>query len=184
MKNWTAVALRALAPIFGLTYEQLSNDWGNVNYSSARAALIEIWRTIDADRSEFTIRFCTPIYQAVIWEAIERGMISLPPGAPDFVTNMAHYTRCRWIGPGRGWVDPVKEATGAGMRVDRFFTDAEQEAAEQGEDIMENMENAARLQARAKELGLAWPGAADPAMAGGDQPEEQPGGARQRNQQR
>jgi lambda family phage portal protein len=178
-EKFQAVALRAIAPVFGLTYEQLSNDWGNVNYSSARAALIEIWRKIDADRSRFVTRFCDPIRMAVIWEAVLRGIIVLPEGAPDFVSNIRHYIRCRWIGPARGWVDPVKEANGAKMRVDSYFTDAEQEAAEQGQDLIENMETTARLAAEAKRLGVPWPpGAAQAAPE--DQPEESPGGARQR----
>ncbi len=177
-----AASLRRLAPLFGLTYEQLSNDWANVNYSSARAALIEIWRTIDANRKRFTRRFCTPIYQAVIWEAVVRGMITLPPGAPDFVTNLAHYTRCRWIGPGRGWVDPVKEATGAQMRTAAYLTDLETEAAEQGEDVFENMENMARIMEEAKRLGVPVPGVPAPTgpAAQQDDTEEPPTRQRQR----
>lgn len=168
--------LRVLAPMFNLTYEQLSNDWGNVNYSSARAALLEIWRGIDADRKSFTRRFCTPIYQAVIWEAVVRGMVQLPPGAPDFVENLTHYTRCRWIGPGRGWVDPVKEAQAAAMRTSAYLTDLETEAAEQGEDVYENMEVAARINRERVRLGLPEPvnpNAPKAGSPGGDQEQEQ-----------
>jgi hypothetical protein len=35
-----------------------------------------------------------------------KGMIE----APGFYQNKALWCRCKWIGPGRGWIDPVKEA--------------------------------------------------------------------------
>ena len=38
--------LRSVASARGLSYEQVSMDWSKTNYSSARAALNEVWRTI------------------------------------------------------------------------------------------------------------------------------------------
>lgn len=180
MERFVTVALRRIAPAFGLTHEQFSGNWSEVNYSSARAALIEIWRGIDADRSRFTTRFCTPIRAAVIWEAVLRGFITLPPGAPDFLTHMTHYLRCRWIGPARGWVDPVKEATGASMRIEQLLSDREQEAAEQGQDLLDNMETEARLRSDAERLGIPYPGAATAPAA--DTPTDEPAPRRQQRQ--
>ena len=31
----------------------------------------------------------------------------LPKGAPSFYDALADWVSCRWIGPGRGWIDPV-----------------------------------------------------------------------------
>ena len=69
--------------------------------------------------------------------------------APDFYENKRAYSRSRWIGPGRGWVDPVKEAQAARLRREGRLSSLEQECAEQGqdwEDILEQvaLENAPR----------------------------------------
>ena len=46
-------SLRNIASAMGVTYEQLSMDWGQVNYSSARGALLEVWRGFTARKEAF-----------------------------------------------------------------------------------------------------------------------------------
>lgn len=151
--------LRSIASGIGISYEQLSQDWSKTNYSSARAALLEVWRTLLRRRRSFAKSFCTPIYAAWLEEAIDRGIVRLPREAPDFWHPRAHaaYLRCRWIGPGRGWVDPVKEAQASVMRVDAGVSTLEAECAEQGLDWQEVAEQqAAEREFRAR-LGLPDP---------------------------
>jgi capsid protein len=71
-------SLRNIASAMGMTYEQLSMDWGQVNYSSARAALLEVWRSFAARKEHFAQAFMAPIYAAWLEEAIDRGIITLP----------------------------------------------------------------------------------------------------------
>ena len=72
-------------------------------------------------------------------EKIDRGQIVLPRNAPDFHENWAAYAGAKWIGPGKGFVDPVKEVTAAAMRVALAFSTLEDEAAElTGSDYFEN----------------------------------------------
>lgn len=130
--------LRNVASGLGLSHPQLSQDWSGVNYSSARAALLEAWKTLSRRRAEFSAGFCSPIYGAFLEEVFEQGLLPLPAGAPDFMEARAAYTRCRWIGPGRGWVDPVKEPTGALLRVAGGLTALSFEAMENtGMDLEE-----------------------------------------------
>lgn len=147
--------LRKVSAGLGLSYEQLTNDWSKVNYSSARAALLEIWRGFTARRVNFTQRFCTPIFAAWFEEALDRGVLRLPKGAPDFYQARAAWCRCQWIGPARGWVDPTKEAQAAVMRIDGGFSTLQQECAEQGLDWEEVAEQQARE--RAYRAGLNLP---------------------------
>lgn len=151
--------LRSIASGIGISYEQLSQDWSKTNYSSARAALLEVWRTLLRRRAAFARSFCTPIYAAWLEEALDRGVIRLPAGAPDFWSPRAHaaYLRCRWIGPGRGWVDPVKEAQASVMRVDAGVSTLEAECAEQGLDWQEVAEQQAAERAFRAGLGLPDP---------------------------
>ena len=74
--------------------------------------------------------------------------------APDFYENRYAYTRCKWIGPGRGWVDPVKEAQACQIRMDIGLSTLEAECAGQGLDWEEVLEQRAREKAKLTELGL------------------------------
>ena len=95
-----------------------------------------------------------PIYAAWLEEAIDRGTISLPKGAPEFAEAKAAYCAARWIGPGRGWVDPHKEATAATERMSAGLSTLERECAEQGEDYLETIQQRARERKEMMALGL------------------------------
>ena len=137
--------LRRIAAGLGTSYEQLAADWSKTNYSSARAALNEIWRGLTARRRQFAIGFCDPVRMAVMEEAVETGRVRLPAGAPELMEAPAHWLRAKWIGPGRGYVDPTKEAQAAALRVQLGLSTMEDEAAElAGADYEENLDQIAR----------------------------------------
>lgn len=145
-------ALRNVASAMGLTYEQLSSDWSQVNYSSARAALLEVWRGFTSRAGVFAAQFVQPIYVRWFEEAVARGRIRLPAGSPSFDEAKPAWTRARWLMPGRGWVDPLKEAEAAGKRIALGISSLEREAAEQGDDWEEVLRQRARELATAAEM--------------------------------
>ncbi len=147
-------ALRNIASAVGLTYEQMTMDWSQVNYSSARAAMLTIYRAFDADRDGFAARFVQPFYQAWLAEMIEAGMLTLPPARFDFAAMPPAWAHAEWIGPGRGWVDPGKEAQAAAFRVGAGLSTLEAEAAQQGRDWREDALQRHREQRFLAELGL------------------------------
>lgn len=158
-----SAVLRNIAAGSGLTYEQVSADWSKVNYSSARAALIEVWRTLATRRDTSARGFTTPYYAAWLEETIDLGLVELPAPAPDFHAARAAWCRCKWIGPGRGWVDPTKEAQASQMRMDAALSTLEDECAEQGKDYEEVLEQRRVELALIDRLGLPRPAWADQA---------------------
>lgn len=146
--------LRSIAAGIGTSYEQLSMDWSQTNYSSARAALNEVWRHIQALLSGFTDQVVIPIYTAWLEEAFDRGYVMQPPGAPEFWDAPGAYVASRWIGPGRGYVDPVKEAQAAAMRMDSLVSTLQRECAEQGLDYEEILDQIAAEEAELKDRGI------------------------------
>lgn len=102
--------LQKIASSLGISYPQLSQDWAGINYSSARALLNELWRSFLEDRHFFTQQFCTPIYAAWLEMEIANGDVKMPGGPAAFYRNKSAITMAEWIGPGRGSVDPLKEA--------------------------------------------------------------------------
>lgn len=124
----------------GLPYELVMKDFSKTNYSSARAAMLEAWRSFLRYRDWLGTQWCDPIYDLFLEEMVNAGRVD----APNFYDMRAAWTRCRWIGPGRGWVDPTKEAQAAQVRMASFITTLEDECAEAvGGDWREKLDQAA-----------------------------------------
>lgn len=143
--DFESAVLRNIASGLNISYEQLASDWSKTNYSSARAALAEIWRGWTARRIAFAQGFCQLFFLAWMEEQIRDGHIELPAGSPEFLSHRFFYCRCKWVGPGRGFVDPVKEIQAAALRVSIGVSTLEDEAAElTGSDLAENLEQIRR----------------------------------------
>jgi lambda family phage portal protein len=113
--DFVRFVLQKIASSLGISYQQLSQDWSSINYSSARALLNEIWRSILEDRHYFTQAFCTLIYAAWLEWEVANGDVKIPGGPVNFYRNKTAICMSEWIGPGRGSVDPLKEANAANL---------------------------------------------------------------------
>ncbi|MCS0501387.1 phage portal protein [Ancylobacter mangrovi] len=149
--------LQGFAASLGLSYEQISMDWSRTNYSSARAALNEVWRTVQRLRALLIWGVAQPFYTAWLEDALDSGALEPPAGAPDFYDVPGAYAQAEWIGPGRGYVDPVKEAQAAALRIKARISTLEREAAEQGADWQMIVAQLAREQAALTAAGVTGP---------------------------
>ena len=150
--------LRSAASALGTTAEEFTRDFSKANYSSLRAAMLGAWKTGMRRRDDFASGSAGPIYAAFLEELIDREPGLLPAGAPEFLEARAAYAAHGWIGPGRGWVDPVKERQGAVLGLDAGFGTLDQECAEiGGSDWRDNLEQRAIEVAEFKRLGLKLP---------------------------
>ncbi len=147
-------ALRKVASAVGLSYEQLTMDWSKVNYSSARAALLEVWKGLTSRKNSFAAQFMGRIYRAFLEEIFDKGLVQLPAHAVPFEDNPAAWCHAEWIGPGRGWIDPQREAAAAGLRIASNLSTLQQEAAEQGRDWKMNAQQKKRERDYYLKLGL------------------------------
>ena len=162
--------LQAFAAALGVSYEQLSMDWSQVNYSSARAALNEVWRGVARLRAILTWSAANLIYYAFLEEALDSGRIAVPQGARDFYEAPAAWLRGEWIGPARGYIDPVKEAQAAVLRMGAQISTLERESAEQGSDYETILAQLAREREDRRRLGLSDPGTDMSVTAPTDEP--------------
>lgn len=101
--------LRAVGASVGMPYEIISKDFSKVNYSSARAALLEAWRLFKVYQKWLVDCYCGPVWDMVIEEAFLRGYLDIPMSTNDFYAFFPALSRARWIPPKRGHVDPLKE---------------------------------------------------------------------------
>jgi lambda family phage portal protein len=172
---FTHEMLRSVAAALGVSAEQVTQDYSETNYSSARAAIVEAEKTYKRRCAEFDLNSATPVYAGWLHEAMDNGELPLPRNAPDFLDARNAYARCRWLGPARGWVDPVAERQGAVLGMDAGFDTLESICAEQGADWEENLDQRAREMRRFLELGLPlpeWMGKAVTATQASQKPEK------------
>lgn len=156
--DFESAVLRNAAAGIGISAQQLSNNWSDVNYSSARAALLEAWKTLTRRRHDFAVGFASPVFAAWLEEVMEVEDLPMPSGeVPDFIECRGPYSRVRWMGPGRGWIDPVAEKQGSVLGMDAALSTLEDECAEQGLDWEENLDQRAREVKAFSDRGLAVP---------------------------
>lgn len=158
--SFIETVLRGAAAGAGTSYEQLARDFSKTNYSSARAALLESWRYICGLSGFFAATHADHIYGLWLEEAIDLGDVVLPTGVPGFYEARSAWMRCQWIGPGRGWIDPTKEAQASQMRMDTFVSTLQQECAEQGKDWRVVLHQRRIEQLEKEKLQLKEPGPA------------------------
>ncbi|WP_309838738.1 phage portal protein [Caballeronia sp. LZ065] len=150
--------LRNVAAGTGMSAQQITQNWADVNYSSYRAAALEAWKTFDRRRSDFGRGFGQPILCAIAEEAMDLGELPLPAGAPEFMRARAAYTRAWWIGPGRGYVDPLKERQGAALGIESGLSTLEDESAQlSGNDWRDNIDQRAIEIQYFKDRGIPLP---------------------------
>ena len=81
----------------------------------------------------------------------------------DYLMDMVSYlktplSKCKWLGPGRGWVDPVAEKQGAVLGMAAGLSTLEVEAAENsGDDWEEIIDQRALEIKKFKENGIPLP---------------------------
>jgi lambda family phage portal protein len=143
----------SIAVGLGMSPEMFTKNFRESNYSSARMALLETWRFFLGRRQFLGAYWCDPAKDLWLEEAVSLGDLE----APEFYQNRHAYGRAQWIGPGKGWVDPVKEPQGARLRLDGLLSTLERECAEQGLDYEEVLDQVSFERGLMAERGLSGP---------------------------
>lgn len=124
--------LRAIAAGLGVTYEALTGDMRETNYSSARVALLEFRRFVETIQRNIIIpQLCRPVWERFVTMAVLSGAIH----APDFERTRDDYFAVDWIPPAQAWVDPQKDAAAAVLEMENNLRSRAEIVAERGRDI-------------------------------------------------
>lgn len=105
MDPFMRLMLRGVASAIGVSYESLSRDYSQSNYSSSRLSLLDdrdLWRVL---QSWMVRNLRMPIHTIWLEQAVLGGALAIP----DFYSNRAKYQRVRFRPRGWSWVDPIKE---------------------------------------------------------------------------
>lgn len=130
--------LTSVASGFGVTYEAMTGDLSNVNFSSGRMGWIEMHRNIEVIQWHIIIpKLCYRVYEWFREAAILAGLLS--ESSPEFV---------EWTAPRRQMIDPVKETKGLVDQVRAGFKSWQEAVRELGympEEILEELKSSAQM---------------------------------------
>jgi lambda family phage portal protein len=108
--------LREVASGIGVSYESLSRDYSQSNYSSSRLALLDdrdLWRYFQA---WFIRSFREPLHRLWVQQAVLGGAIPQIPVAAYWL-DRRRYEAVRFRPRGWAWIDPEKEAKAAILEI-------------------------------------------------------------------
>lgn len=157
--QFEASLLRYIAAAMGLSYEQLSRDYTQTSYSSARASMAETWKAMQVKKKQVADRTATFIYRLWLEEAINYNHLEClkRQNVPAFYEglNAEAYSACDWLGAGQGMIDPLKETQADVLALKNGLMTKEQAIARRsGSDYRKVAKQRARERDLDRELDL------------------------------
>lgn len=156
--------LRYIAAGLGVSYEQLSRNYAQMSYSTARASANESWAHFMGRRKFVASRQASQMFLCWLEEAIARRVVTLPSKARfSFQEARSAWGNCDWIGSGRMAIDGLKEVQEAVMLIEAGLSTYEKECAKRGDDYQEIFAQQVRETMERRAAGLkppAWAAAA------------------------
>ncbi|UZR28093.1 phage portal protein [Methylococcus mesophilus] len=144
---------RAVAAAMGITYEMLTGDLTQVNYSSIRAGLLEFRRRCEAiQHGVIVFQLCRPVWRAWMTQAVLEGALELP----GFSRRPRDYLAVKWIPQGWQWVDPKKEFDALQTAIRAGLLSRSEAISAFGYDAEDVDREIAADNARADALGLVF----------------------------
>lgn len=142
---------RRIATAAEMSPEAVLKEWGATNYSSARTVQIEDNRSYDVDRHDLASQGLDWMWEQVLLDAQLMG-------DPDLAgVDPTEFTRVRWVGDARPWVDPGTEAQAVMLRLSLGLTCLRDEAEALGKDWEELLEQQGREMEKREKIGLPEP---------------------------
>lgn len=151
-KEFTQLESRRAGAAMGASYEVVTRDMSQSNYSSARQNAIEDRRTFELMQLYVINHICMPVYAEFLKACHLAGLLSLP----GYWSNPEQYEDAvEWITPGWQWIDPLKDITASQMGVGMGVTTLSEICGSQGKDWQAQLEQRAEEEKYAKGLGLS-----------------------------
>ena len=131
LEPFTRSMLRAVAAGVGVSFESISKNFSESNYSSSRLSLLEERDTYRVLQRYMIENFHQPVFEAWLEMAVLSGSLQLP----GYESNPDRYRASRWVPRSWEWVDPQKEADAYKTAVRCGFKTLGQVISEQGGDL-------------------------------------------------
>ena len=159
---FTRACIRGVSAGLGVSYNSLSNDLENVNFSSIRSGVLE-----DRDQWVTLQNWFEDMFLSGFWNdwsrfALLTGQIQIPGRLPIPVSRVDRIARgVIWQGRRWQWVDPFKDVQTAEKSIAAGLTSRRRVAAAQGVDLDEVWMELKQEKEQADEMGLDFETKAD-----------------------
>jgi lambda family phage portal protein len=150
-KDFFSFLMRIIGAGKGLSYETVSRDVSQVNYSSARQNLLEDRKTYRKEQRYLIDHFCKEVYEMWFISMVLSGQLNIP----DFWRNKDRYLKHTWLTPGWEWIDPLKEVKSNEIGLSTGQMTLADICAAKGQDWRDILKQRAKEQEYATELGLS-----------------------------
>ena len=144
--------LRAMAAGLGVSYETISRDFSQSNYSSSRLSLLEDRENWKALQQYLISNLHTPVFEAWMDAAVAVGALPLPA----YQEQRERYLAVNWVPRGWEWVDPEKEGKAYRDAVRNGFMTQAEVVMTRGGDFQELLEQRKAEVDQIKELQLVF----------------------------
>ena len=126
-------SVRLIAVARNVSYELAFRDYSEVNFSSARASIIQDHTRFSHEQFHITNYFLKPVFRRWLEANVLAGNIK-GLDATRYFSNKSDFTPW-WIPPKREWVDPLKDIKALEKELDIGLTTLKEAAAARGKDI-------------------------------------------------
>lgn len=178
--DFQAHATREYAAGTGTNPIDVSQNYANVNYSSAKMAAVNSYRHYEWIREGLAFGVGFPIVGAFLEEVIFSGALDLPKGVSplDFYDAQDALIRGKFLTQGAPMLEPVKERQGQKLGIEMGLETLQDLAASEGKDYLDILDQQERENHERQQRGLAMPmmGGVEPAAlpGEGDEPTDDP----------
>lgn len=150
-KEMVSTLLRSSSSAMGLSYEVVSRDMSQSNYSSARQNLLEDRETYREWQHYLMEHLCLTVYQWFLDSCVVANLLPIP----DYFTRRSWYlSQVSTLAKGVSWIDPVKEVNANKIALQTGQTTLQEIAAERGKDWREILKQRKKEQDFVKQIGL------------------------------
>ncbi len=168
--------LYGVAAGLGVDPIALTQDYSKANYASNKMSFAHNGRAAETRRARLIRTVGMQIVMGFAEEAILRGAIDMPKGlTPEqFYLARDFLIKGTFITASRALIEPLKERQAQQLGRTLGVETMESICAEEGESWEDNLEQIARENAVASDLGLFLPGMAPPMLGGADNGQQPP----------
>jgi lambda family phage portal protein len=150
LEPFTRSMLRAVAAGVGVSFESISKNFSESNYSSSRLSLLEERDTYRVLQRYMIENFHQPVFEAWLEMAVLSGALRLP----GYETNPDRYRASKWVPRSWEWVDPQREVDAYKSAVRCGFKTLAQVISEQGGDLDDVLTQRQTELAKLDEFGI------------------------------
>jgi len=144
--------IRLIAVGRKISYELAFRDYSQVNFSSARASILQDHKKFDEEQTLMARYVLNPIFDAWLEANVLAG--NLPVSPFHFYENRTKFTQARWIAPKREWVNPLQDIKAIERELALGLITYEEVLGSRGKDLKEVIAQRVKEKKLLQEAGI------------------------------